>query len=313
MKTAVIIIIVLLIAVFTCAYILFRTAFVRDTNKRKYVMPHNKTKEYSQIKERNIKAVELLKKREHESVYTQSHDKLKLAGTYFTVDEPLGTVICAHGFKSTGMWTFAGFADYMLNNRFNVLIISQRACAESEGKYITYGIEERYDILKWIDFINNKTSANEQIILAGVSLGASTVVMASGFQLEKNVKAIIADCGYISPKTILKRVVKYNYHIPCFPLLNIAIFIMKLLSHVDINKYSTTEALKENTIPIFFVHGDSDKFVPVENSITNYETAVCAKELFIVKGADHTQCFMSATKEYEEKMSNFLKRNGITI
>lgn len=305
--------VLLLIIVVAASVIMFRTAFVRDSEKNKFVMKHGADKEWDKLRKSINEATETLKAFPHEMIYTTSKDGLKLAGYYFPCEDAVSTVICAHGFKSTGFWDFSAFAIFMIKNSFNVLLICERACSASEGKYIGYGITERYDILSWVQRINEVNGADEDIVLAGISMGCSTVLMASGLKLPENVKAIIADCGYTRPCDILKNALKKTFHLPPFPIYNIAKLFLRLSAKINIEEYSTLDALKTNKIPVFFVHGGSDAFVPKEMTLNNYEAAVCEKEIFIAEGADHGQSFIKAQNEYIARMSAFLNKAGITL
>ena len=114
-------------------------------------------------------------------------------------------------------------------------------------------------------------------------MGAATVLMATELGLVKNVKAIVADCGYSSPEDIIEQVLKRDVHIPfAKPMMRIsnAIFC-KPFGHFDIYAASAVGAMKKNsTIPVLFIHGKADSFVPCEMTVENFNACAAKKAAF---------------------------------
>ena len=75
-----------------------------------------------------------------------------------------------------------------------------RAHGESEGDYIGFGCLDRKELLKWIDWVIDYCGDDTEIYLHGISMGASTALMASGLDLPSQVKGIISDCEFTSPR-----------------------------------------------------------------------------------------------------------------
>jgi esterase/lipase superfamily enzyme len=120
---------------------------------------------------------------------------------------------------------------------FNILLVDQRSHGKSEGKYITFGVNESRDVLSWLEFVNTKFSP-EKVIISGISMGATTVLMSLRFNLPQNVKSVIADCGFTSPVEIIAKVGKDNYKIntkPIIPLLDLTCRIIGKFSITNIN------------------------------------------------------------------------------
>ena len=142
----------------------------------------------------------------------RSHDGLLLCGKYLSCEGSKKTAVCVHGYTSNGLRDFGRISKILYNSGFNVLIYDQRACGESEGKYITFGIKERYDCLLWLKTILEKYGQKD-IYLFGVSMGATTSLMTLAFdELPKNVKGVVADCAYISPYHVFKYQLKKLYN-----------------------------------------------------------------------------------------------------
>ncbi len=238
----------------------------------------------------------------------QSHDGLLLSARYFKNGESDKTIILFHGFRSSGEHDFSCAFKMYFDFGFNILIPDQRAHGKSEGKYICYGVLERFDALCWIEKLNAELGSDQAIFLSGVSMGASTVLMASGLELPENVKGIIADCGFTSPEAIIKKVMCEDMKIPSFPLYFGAATVSRLLAGCDF-KYSTLDALKSCRLPVLFIHGRADNFVPFYMGEENFAACPTEKTAIWVEGAGHGTSFLYETERCVKALKEFIDKN----
>ena len=240
----------------------------------------------------------------HEEVSIVSFDGLKLVGHLYLSNNAKRLIIMFHGFRSSWARDFGFAAREFFQEGCSLLIVEQRAHGKSEGEHITYGVFERFDCLEWARYAAERFG-ELPIFLDGVSMGAATVLMASSLRLPRQVRGIIADCGYTSPEAIISRV--FHQHSPVPPKL-IVPFVSgygKLRAGFAFNDYSTLDALKVNTRPVFFAHGDADTFVPMEMTLENYRACVAPKELFIAHGATHGLSFLVEHDAYKARLYEF--------
>lgn len=196
-----------------------------------------------------------------EKVEIRVSDGMILKGTeYITNTSTNKWSIILHGYRSEpkSVWTIG---EHFSKNGYNVLIPSMRGCDESEGNYIGMGWLDKEDIKYWINLIMKK-NPDAEIILHGSSMGAATVLMASGENLPSNVKCIIADSSYTSVWDIFASEAKARFNLPQFPILNMFQAVAKIRAGYDIKEASAIEQVKKSKIPILFIHGESDDFVP---------------------------------------------------
>lgn len=241
-----------------------------------------------------------------EEVSILSFDGLKLYARYYTHNSDK-TVILVHGYRSNGKHDFSGALKFYYDYGFNVLLIDQRSHGKSEGKLISFGVKESYDVCDWAEFINNRY-APKSIVLSGVSMGGGTVAFALNRNLPKNVKCVIADCGFTSPEAIIRKVGYDRFKINAkfyMPFLNI---MTHLFGHFSIYE-STVDALKNNKVPIMFIHGEKDNFVPVEMSREALAAAGEYGSSIFVKEADHGLSYLVETDRVISKTSEFLDKN----
>ncbi len=232
-----------------------------------------------------------------------------LMGHFHRSAKPQRTIIAMHGWRTTWARDFGAVSEFWHRNNCNVLYAEQRGQNNSEGQYMGFGITERYDCLDWIRWLNKRTGCERlPIYLCGVSMGASTVLMATGLELPKNVAGVIADCGFTSPHDVFKHVVNKNLHFPYGAHTQRKIDkLCKKRLRIDPHSYSTVEAMRVCRTPVMFVHGTEDRFVPIEMTYDNFRACAAPKRMFIVPGAEHGMCYFTDKKGYESEMLRFFE------
>ncbi|MCD7709429.1 MAG: alpha/beta fold hydrolase, partial [Clostridiales bacterium] len=204
----------------TTAYFYHRTMVRNNTDvERTMKMSGTDWGQYSEMLEERKAA---LLEKEHEDVFITSRDGLRLHGTWFPIEGSKKTAICFHGYTGKGMSDYIALSDYFIKRGYNMLLVDQRAHGESEGTYIGFGCLDRYDAMRWIDWVVDKCGEDVQILLHGTSMGGATVLMTSGLPLPEQVKCIVSDCGFTSPKEVFSHVLKTMYHIPAVPIIPMA-------------------------------------------------------------------------------------------
>lgn len=280
----------------------FKTAFMRndvrltDVDKEPLVR-------YKHIFDESLKYLDKLS---CQRMYTKSFDGLRLAATYYANNSD-STIILFHGYRSDGRFDFACAVKYYFEMGLNVLVVDQRANGESQGKLITFGIKERRDVVSWSKYINEKLNP-QNIFLSGVSMGATSVMMAADLELPENVRGIIADCGFTAAPDIIKKVALQAFKINAEPVLPALNFMCKIFGGFNLYETTTVKSLSQSNIPIFFIHGKCDGFVPCEMTETSYEAARGDKYICLVEGADHGISFLVDTDNIQRQISEFVKK-----
>lgn len=251
---------------------------------------------------------ELLKKWDLDNVFNftfKTFDDLKLSAYYYDNNNNSDKyVIIVHG--------YLGKAEDMLyaskiffDSGYSVLSFDLRGHANSEGDYIGMGWHDRLDLIQLIDLITSK-NPDAEIVLYGVSMGAATVMMASGEDLPKNVKVIIEDCGYTSIKDIFSYQLKLIFKLPSFPIINFADIITRIRAKFSFFQGNCLKQVGKSTTPILFIHGDKDLFVPFNMLEPLYNSCNCKKDILIVENAEHGMAAFVYKERYWEKVFNFI-------
>ena len=247
---------------------------------------------------------------ERECVSITSDDGLKLYARLLSQERAKGTILLFHGYHSSGEFDFSGAAKTYYDWGYNLLFADQRAHGMSEGKYIGYGVLERKDCVLWSRYIAGRFGEEHVQFLGGMSMGSTTVQMACGEKLPQGVRGVIADCGFTSPWDIICSVVRADYHLPPAPIAYGMNFFARLLTGYDLRSYSTVEAVEHTKIPILFLHGTSDTFVPCSMTQQSYDACTSEKELVLVEGAEHGMSYLVDPERCLKTLKGFLDQYG---
>lgn len=304
-----IIILSLIILTLLTAYICYRISFFAPNRVAdKDVKIHlPKGGQYDELRDGIQKSVDRMLAREYEPVWITTFDGHKLFARYYHVADGAPLQIQFHGYKSSAILDFSGgsYLAEMLGQ--NALVVDQRSHGQSEGTSITFGIKERKDVLCWIDYANQRFGADTKIILAGLSMGAATVLMSADLELPDNVVGIFADCPYSAPMAIIKKVCKMDMHLPTNLLAPFIKLGARIFAGFDLEESSAISAVKKSRVPILIIHGESDYFVPCDMSRQIQAANPEKVTLVTIPDAGHGLAYMVNPTKYEEAAIPFLK------
>jgi len=253
-------------------------------------------------------AAEKLKESCQKVVEIKGPNGEKLVGHLRYCENAQRILIAVHGWRSSWNNDFGMIADFWQENGCHVLYVEQRGQNGSEGEHMGFGMIERYDCLCWIDWVLENISPALPIYLAGISMGASTVLMTMGLSLPGNVCGVIADSGFTSAHDIWKHVTENNLHLSYRFMDAFANGMCRKKINMGTKDYSTKDALSNTDVPVLLIHGAHDKFVPVSMTYENYLAAKGQKELLIVPGAGHGRSYLVDKNKYETAVLDFWKR-----
>ena len=231
-------------------------------------------------------------------------DGIPLYGKFFEYKPGAPIELMFHGYRGSAERDLSGGVQRCFMLGRSALIVDQRCSGKSGGHVITFGIREHRDCLTWVDFMLQHFGSDVKIILTGISMGASTVLLASGCALPDNVIGILADCGFTSAKEIIYEVIRQMGlpPKPCYPFVKLG---AKLFGGFDPEECSAIEAVKKATKPVIFYHGEADAFVPCWMSEKMYDACPSRKRLVTVPGAGHGLSFPMNQEGYLKAAREF--------
>lgn len=252
-------------------------------------------------------AAEKLEADAAETVEIIAADGTRLTGHWYPCEKPQRIVIAMHGWRSSWSRDFGMIAGFMHDSGCSVLFAEQRGQNNSGGDYMGFGVSERYDARDWVSWIIRKRSDTLPIYLCGVSMGATSVLMAANLGLPANVRGIIADCGFTSPDEICRHVAEDNLHLAYGLRERFISYAYNKRNKSGSFDCSTIDALRETKTPVLLIHGTEDHFVPIEMTYRNYIACAAPKRLLIVPGAGHGMSYLVDKDGYEAAVKSFWK------
>jgi fermentation-respiration switch protein FrsA (DUF1100 family) len=259
---------------------------------------------YDVYREDMISWVKQVRAMPHKEYVITSFDGLKLYGRFFEHHKGAPIELMLHGYKGTSERDMSGGVLRAAALGRSAFIVDHRGSGKSEGKVITFGVKESRDCLAWIDFIINNVDKDAKIILTGISMGAATVMSLSDRELPCNVVGILADCGYSTTEAIIGKVVS-DMKLPTKLLMPFIKLGARVFGGFKVDEVSPLKALKNSRLPVIFIHGDTDAYVPYEMSVLNYEACTSKKMLVTIEGAGHGLAFVKDPEKYYLALKEF--------
>ena len=310
---ALFIILFLLLLIVLTSYICFRMVFYVKRKERPFdpnYLPVPKGPLYEPYHPQMKKWILEARAYPSKDFYIKSFDGLTLHAKYFECDKNAVTEIMFHGYRGSAERDLSGGVQRCFALGRNSLLVDQRTSCGSEGNVITFGVNEHRDCLSWIDFAIKEFGPDVKLVLTGISMGASTVLMAAGKELPPNVVGVLADCGFSSAKKIIKKCAG-DIHVPAaliYPFIKLG---AKIFGHFDLEEYTPMEAMKTCKLPVIFLHGETDDFVPCDMSREIYDACQSPKRLVTVPNAGHGLVYVVDNDKYFREVCEFFTSNGI--
>ena len=295
-----------LAAVLLITYWCYRMAFYADRSLPQEEYPLPKGEIYEPCWEQIKSWIRQIRQMPHENVEITSFDGLKLRGRYYEFGPDAPIELLFHGYRGTSEQDMAGGVLRCFLVGHSALLVDQRACGMSEGNQITFGIHESKDCHSWISFLQQRFGQERKLILCGMSMGAATVLMAAGRPLPPAVVGVLADCGFTSPREIIRKVIRQLKLPPalCYPFVRLG---GRLFAGFDLEEDSPLEAMARCRVPVIFFHGENDDFVPCDMSRRNHEACSAKKELITVPGAGHGLSYFLQPERYLQAVRDFFR------
>ncbi len=245
---------------------------------------------------------------DHKEYWIKSFDNLDLRAYVYEANEPTGKwIILVHGYGNSAAMMVRMFdAREMRDRGYNILLPDLRAHGSSGGKYVSMGYFDRFTVMGWIKWIIER-DPDASIALMGVSMGAATVMLTSGEKLPANVKCIVEDCGYTNAYEQFASVIKSS-GIPAGFVLAGANAVAKLCAGYSFKQASPIDAVKKCTLPMMFIHGEKDDFVPTWMVYPLYEACNAEKKLLLVPDAIHARSNRKHPELYWPEVFGFIEK-----
>lgn len=290
------------------AYYGYREAFGRDEKRTAPIREIPEGELYGPYREKMLANIEKLVAAPYERVTVQSYDGLKLVGKLYEGEEGAPLILFFHGYRSTAERDASGGFQMCREHGWHILMVDQRALGESEGKEITFGIRERFDCQTWAEYAAKRFGPVTPIFIWGISMGASTVLMASELPMPENVRGIVADCGFDAPSTIIAETARRRR----WPVGIACRFVdwgARLFGGFRMDEASALDSVTRARVPILLVHGEEDEIVPFEMVHALKEACASPVQVLTVPKAAHGISWYVDMPAYQNTLIRFMEEN----
>jgi uncharacterized protein len=244
-----------------------------------------------------------------EEVWIESPYGYKLYGMFIPSSNSHKTVIISHGITSNlfGMYKYLPL---FTRRGFNVMLYDLRHHGKSGGRDCTFGYFEKYDLKAVTDWVFTRMGGAGMVGLHGESLGAAVSLQAAG--IDDRLAFVIEDCGYSDLTRLLGHRIQSDYHMPSAIFLPVANFLCTIITGMSFETISPVRDVRDMTLPVLFIHGDHDGYIPPEMCREMYHAKVNGiREMHLMEGARHAESFISNRAEYNQVVGQFLTRIGM--
>lgn len=304
------IIILIIIAIIVIVFFLATGLYIFKSTVTREL--HDIEKSYTRYVENNLFDEALYNSTSKEDITLKSFDGLNLTSTLIMNENPTNKfIVLVHGVSICYVGSLKYF-DIFYKNGFNILIVNQRRHGKSEGKYSTYGFYEKYDVNMWIEYLKSRFGNDIILGLHGESMGAGTVM--ETIPLNDSIKFVIEDCGYSNFHELIGFQITHAYKNRLVrkilrPSLIFANFFMKTKAKFSMKKIVPIDIVSSISLPMMFVHGKEDYFVPWYMAVDLYKAKTKGyKELYLVEGAKHAEALEVNKILYEKKIMTFIEK-----
>ena len=233
-------------------------------------------------------------------------DKARLHAYYINASIPTSkTAVIVHGYTDNAIRMM--MIGYLYNKSlgFNILLPDLRYSGLSDGNAFQMGWLDRKDVMQWMEVAHHIYGDSTQMVVHGISMGGATTMMVSGESQPDYVKCFVDDCGYTSVWDQFKKELKEDFGLPAFPLLYTSSWLCDWTKGWNFHEASALEQVKKCHLPMLFIHGEKDDYVPTRMGYELYNAKTEPKELWIVPNADHATSYKLNKEEYIQKVKQF--------
>ena len=268
------------------------------------------------IHDEAMDTLRLIRELAPQQLYVESYDGKRLHAQLLRREDAVGTILLFHGYRSSWNVDFSAVIPFYRAQGYNLLLVDQRAHQGSAGTFLTFGVKERYDVISWVTYLGQLLGQDHPLFLDGLSMGATTVLLASCFAFPANVRGVIADCGFTEPYAEMRHVLHgLGRWVPARFVLFWVNLAAHLLAGYGLHEADTRLSVAESRYPILFIHGTGDDFVPCGMTQENFAACTTEKELILVEGAPHGCSYVRDRARVQSALENFLEkhRNGEAV
>ncbi len=215
-------------------------------------------------------------------------------------------VVIAHGYSYTHHGAVK-YAQMMRELGYSIVMFDERFHGQTGGSNCSMGFYEKFDLYDIISDTFARFGNDIFLGTYGESMGGATVLLEQA--LDNRIKFVVTDCAFADLSLLLAHLIKMRTGLPKYPIIWIANLFFKLATKASIFQVSPKIALKNATVPMLFMHGAEDEFIPPVHSQILYDACITEKDIYIGQNhAKHTDASRYNPEEYRKVLRHFLDK-----
>jgi uncharacterized protein len=194
---------------------------------------------------------------------------------------------------------------------FNLLYLDFRGHGESAPSLVTMGKLELLDLAGAVAYLKkSRPRSAARLGIFGQSMGAAVAAMS--LRVHPEIRAAVLESPFAGYRQVSGRWAWRHARVPAFPTIDFMMLWLRLRSgHRDIDAYSPELRVDGCRTPALLIAGELDTLMPPADVRRVYDRAAGPKEFWIVPGAFHAKCREAAPADYEARVADFFKANGL--
>ena len=197
------------------------------------------------------------------------------------------------------------YAKVYLDLGFNVILYDLRAHGENVKTICTFSIREAKDLAVLIKDCRERYPDMTVFGIHGESLGAATSVAVLKYKPE--IDFVVEDCGFAEIIPVMQGELK-RLHLPGW-MVYPASLCSKIIYGYSFKEMRPIDSLDDNEIPILFIHGADDAYIPPVHAQMMYDRNKGYGELHYIKGAGHAESVLTDPEKYRKIVAEFIQSN----
>jgi hypothetical protein len=170
---------------------------------------------------------------------------------------------------------------------------------------VTFGYREADDLKAVVSWALEKLGGQGTVGIHGESIGAAVALQHAS--IDNRATFYVSDGSFTRLSELLKFRLSQDFGLPAFPLYHIASLFSKMRAGFFFGEIAPLESLQKATVPILFIHGGTDTYIPTAMGKQLFDSYQGRKRLYICPKAKHSESFWTNKEEYERQVKEFLK------
>ncbi len=230
-----------------------------------------------------------------------TRDGLHLVAWYIPGSRP-EAIILVHGLN-TNRQVMLPTAELLAEAGYPLLLLDLRGHGQSEGKQLSYGYREAWDVQAGVDYLTARPEI-KKVAALGSSLGGATVTRAAA--LEPRLAALVIQSSYSSlPAAVEDGFDRFSLF-PKWPFGPLIVALAENRVGLDIRAIDSTRDLATmSPRPVLIIHNASDKLFPLYHAQTMYQAAQPPKDLWVIESLAHADPALALKAVYQKRVVTF--------